>query len=111
MDIWQNHLGSRGKIMVMEHQNQSQLHPGPRADETPCKSQDRAEYVSLPSLYVDVLVMRPLWHSCVDGLEGEVVAVRGDLAVKDVQNLDVELLPAAVAARTDPVKEKKCNSI
>ena len=60
---------------------------------------------------MDVLVVRPLWDSRVDCLEGEVVAVRGDLAVEDVQNLDVELLPAAVAARTDPVKEKKCISI
>ena len=75
------------------------------------KSQERAEYISLPSLYVDVLVVRPLWHTGVDCLEGEVVAVRGDLAVEDVQHFDVELLPAAVAARTDPVKDKTCISI
>ena len=60
---------------------------------------------------MDVLVVRPLWHTGVDCLKGEVVAVRGDLAVKDVQNLDIELLTTAVAARTDPVEENKCISI
>ena len=51
---------------------------------------------------MDVLVVGPLRHPGVDGLEGEVVPVGRDLAVEDVEHLDVELLAAAIAARSDP---------
>ena len=51
---------------------------------------------------MDILVEGPLRHSGVDGLEGEVVSVGRDLAVEDVEHLDVELLAPAIAARSNP---------